>query len=90
MNRLAAQLLTVRDGLLRQVLQWCDSSATPAFSVRPAVNRAQQQVDEDRELSALPVIAMAAIFNLTTPDALAFPDKAFNVRKQLFGFPFES
>lgn len=84
----AAQLRTVRDRLLRWMLPWRERSSAPAFFMRPAKNYSQQQADEDRELSALRVIAMATIFNLTASDSLAFPDTAFDLRKRLSAFPF--
>lgn len=75
----AAQLQAVRHGLLRRMLPRCERSAAPTV---------QQQADEDQEMSALPVIVMAIVFKLTTPDALAFPDAAFGLRKRLSEFPF--
>lgn len=88
MSRSAAQLRTVRDGLLRRMLPWRERSSAPAFSMRRAENCVQHQADEDRQLSAMRVIALAAVFNLTAPDSLAFPDTASDLQKRLSAFPF--
>jgi hypothetical protein len=61
MNGSAPQLRTVRDGLLRRMLPWRERSSAPAFSMRLAENCVQQQADEDRELHAPRVIAMATV-----------------------------
>jgi hypothetical protein len=89
MIRSAAQLRAVRHGLLRRMAPGHERSAASTFSARPSENCGRRQADEDREMSALPLVAMAIGLKLTTPDALAFPDAAFDLRKRLSEFPFE-
>lgn len=88
MNALAAQLQTVRR-LLSWINQRWDDSGTRDFSLEPDVERVPPQLDENRDLSALCVIALANIFDFPPPDSLAFSDTAFGLRKRLFRFPFE-
>jgi hypothetical protein len=45
--------------------------------------------NENQKLSILPLIALASIFNLTTSDAMAFPDTAIDLTRRLFVFPWD-
>ncbi|MFC5862195.1 hypothetical protein ACFPT7_07815 [Acidicapsa dinghuensis] len=48
-----------------------------------------QDLNESRILSALPLIAMASVFNLTTSDAFAFPETILDLGRKLSGFAEE-
>lgn len=61
---------------------------TMAHSGNPkSHDSSDQNVNESRILSALPLIAIASAFNLTTSDAFAFPETAVDLRRKLIEFP---
>ena len=89
MRRIVPQLPTVYHALLRGKTQQQKVAQAPSSSLRPSVNLPQPELGQPRELSALRITVLATVFNLTTPDSLAFPDTALDLQRRLFGFLFE-
>jgi len=84
MEGVVAQLRAILHRLQHRAKESPDSPECPEkSSSRPSANSLYQYPIEHRELSALPLIFAASVFNLITSDSMAYPDTAFTFRKWL-------